>query len=96
MSRDLVMRAYEQPDEKSEKMAAAWFACKQAGVSPPVDVEEFFDWEEPSPHGTPMVNSKFEALQVTEEISKEGFHGFALKVDELPDNVKTIVIGISY
>lgn len=96
MSADLIMRAYTIPDEKSEKMMAAYMACKAAGVEPPTDVEKYFDWEEPSPHGIPMNSSQLKDLEGTTKINTEGFEGMAINIDELPENIKTIVIGISY
>lgn len=95
MGRDLVIRAYNQPDDKTEKMTEAYLACEAAGVQPPLQVEEYFDWEKPTPYGIPRSGNP-KQLSSVEEINEAGFNGFAIKIDELPKDLKTIVVGISY
>jgi len=96
MGADLHVRSYKKPDEQSEKMFQAYMACKAAGVEPPLEVEKFFDYEEPSAYGIPVCSAEAKQITGIEELNENGFSGHIIKVDELPPNIGTIIIGISY
>lgn len=81
MSTDVV--GIKPPNEHYKKMAAAWHACKAAGVDPPREVDEFFGGGDPDPAG---IIVKLEAREYHSDYEQ----GLEVDIDTLPPGVKTI------
>ncbi len=73
------------PDEKWEKMKQAYYACKELGINPPNEVDQFFNNVAPDPNG---VKVNIEAA--TKEWSDEDRKGLEVEVDKIPKHVKVI------
>ena len=43
MSMSTIVYGIRKPDDKWKKMVKAWKACKDAGVNPPLNLEDYFD-----------------------------------------------------
>jgi len=50
-SPSLYVIGFRLPDEKWRKMKAVYDVCKQSGVDPPAEVEDFFDDNPPDDRG---------------------------------------------
>lgn len=72
------------PDETWQKMKAVWDACKNAEVTPPKEVEDFFDGEEPTDEGMEV------EIYSRPFVTSDGDGGIELSVEDIPENVKTI------
>jgi hypothetical protein len=74
---------FRPPDEKWQKMKAAWDACEAAGAEIPKAVLAFFGHTHPDPAG---VEVEIEA----KEWDHDGASGYEIEVDKLPKDIKTI------
>lgn len=93
MGADLFVQGFAQPNKEFKQMLEAFNACKRAGVEPPKEVWDFFNWENPSPHGIPV--EKDSLTGITEKCV-DGTHSYIVEIDKLPPEIETIEIGISY
>ena len=77
----------KKPDEFWVKMKAIWDACKDANITAPMAVRDFFGEKEPDPKGdtVDLVGSAC-VTRVCEGISK----GFEVEVSEIPQGVKVL------
>lgn len=73
-------------DEKWEKYEAIYRSCEEAGVEPPDEVMEFFEWE--SPLGKP--GQVVDISQAVEDFAGEAEYGFTVNLSELPKNVTAV------
>lgn len=79
------------PDDEWRKMKAAWDACKDIGVKPPVEVQEFFEYDEPDDKGV--------EIDITAAVSRytgESVEGYEIDVTKLPKDVKLVRVYNSY
>ena len=78
------------PDEKWLKMKAVWDACHDAGIEPPDNVSEFFDWETPDPTGVHVdIEDHPSVIQWVDEVHNSA-SGFEVHVKELPKDVTVV------
>ena len=85
MSMSTGVVGFHPPDEKWLKMKAIWDSCAEAGINPPNEVQEFFDWGTPEEQGV-EVNLD----DCAEEYTSDMQSGFEIEVDKIPKNVKVI------
>lgn len=85
MSTDYGISGFIPPDSKWKAMKSIYDACKKAGVSLPKEVIEFFNGELPDDNGREV-----NLANITNEIHKEGMHGWELEIERIPKNVKII------
>lgn len=79
------------PDEKWQAMKKVWDACEAAGIVPPKEVAEFFEWETPDSQGVKVGISK-----ATKQYQGDSENGFEVEIAKLPPNVKIIRFVNSY
>ena len=66
-------------------MKAAYDACRDAGVSPPSDIWDFFDGEAPTDNGMEV-----EIDEALSEYSEDSSSGYDLDLSKLPKGIKII------
>lgn len=86
MGMNMYVVGFKPADEKWKQMKAVWEACHAAGVQPPKEVFEFFDYVQPDPTGVAIDQDR---LPVT-KWSATGKSGFELDVSKLHPEVKVI------
>lgn len=74
---------FAPPDERWRQMKAIWDNCKAAGISPPPEVEKFFDYREPDPNGVEVELPK-------REWSNDHASGFEIEIASIPKQVSVI------
>ena len=79
------------PDEKWQKMKAAWDACKLAGIKQPEEVLVFFDDEPPDESGVVIDLSEWVETPDADCIDR-----YEINLAELPKDLKSIRIDVSY
>lgn len=84
MGMSTYVEGFMEPDEQFKKMYAAYKACEDAGIDPPDEVSEFFNYETPDPTGM-----KVEDLP-THEYSDEYREGVEIRVADIPKKVTVI------
>lgn len=76
------------PDEKYDKMKQVWNLCKEMNIEVPEEVGTFFNWEEPSIHGT--------IIYQPDCLIKANFYNESMiEVEKIPSNIKFIRITLS-
>lgn len=89
MSSSMYVIGFVPPDEKWQRMADIYFACKRANVAIPMEVEDFFDGGEPDAHGQEVhIPSRGWSAEMRE--------GIEIDVAQIPSKVKTIRFYKSY
>lgn len=73
-----------RPDEKWSQMKAVWDACKLAGVEPPDEVANFFEYGTPDPSG---IRVELEGKPCVRVFNDDMRQGFEVDIDKLPKNV---------
>lgn len=68
-------------------MKAAWDACKASGLEPPDELQEFFDWRDPS--DAPGVEITLEE-PCAKEWKDEYREGYEVDITALPKGVRFI------
>lgn len=77
------------PDERWKKMKAIWDACKEAGISVPREVSDFFDNCAPDPAGV--------VVELTGRPWRgNAADGFEIDLPELDPDIRTIRFYNSY
>lgn len=79
-------------DETWEKYEKVYISCKEAGVEPPAEVMEFFDWKDP--RNSPGKEVDIESA--VEEYRAEMRDGYTINLSELPKNVTVVRVYNSY
>lgn len=83
---------FKPADETWKKMKNVWYACKVAGVAPPLEVDRFFNGEAPDDAGVEVVLGK----DCLKEWNDEGRAGYEVDMAKLPAGVKIIRFYNSY
>lgn len=83
MSMSTSVIGFKPPDAKWKKMKEVWDACRAAGIDPPKEVSEFFEWMDPDPNGV-------EVDLPAAEWSDDGRAGFEIEVSKIPKGVTII------
>lgn len=91
MSQSLRLYGFVPPDEKWERMAKIYFACKEAKIDPPPEVEAFFEDGEPDPQG-----QEIGLNHLAREYTADMHWGLEIDIAKIPENVKTIRFYIAY
>lgn len=84
---------FRPPDEKWEKMKAAYRACIDAGIDPPDEVDNFFQDNDPNGPGGEIRlidrgdNPKVEGVR---KYSTDGSSGYEVDLERLPKNIRYI------
>lgn len=78
---------YRETDEEWRKMREAYVACVNAGIDPPSQILDFFEYEDPRnlPDGIEIKIS-----DATEEFESDYKKGYSVYLDRLPAGVKVI------
>jgi len=79
---------FQNSDEKFQQMKDVWDACEKAGVKPPTEVSEFFDYEAPGVRGRPVAIEGTPCCRKWNE--EEMQDGFEVDVTKLPEGVTVI------
>lgn len=83
MSMSSGVQGFKPPDAKWKKMKAIWDACKSAKIDPPIEVETFFNGEEPTDKGMEV---EIEANVWSDEYRQ----GIEVDIKRLPADVTII------
>lgn len=83
MSMSTHVIGFKPPDAKWKKMKEVWDACEKAGIDPPKEVSEFFNYENPDENG---VEVELDAA----EWGDDGRQGYEIEVSKLPKGVTII------
>lgn len=84
------IRGFKPPDEKWQKMKAAWDACEAAGTDQPKAVGEFFRWDRPDDAGVAVPERELEACGALRRYTADAVDGYEVDVTKLPPDVKII------
>jgi len=84
MSMNTYVIGFVPPDEKFNKMKQIWDNCQNLDIEVPGIVERFFDQCEPGDYGMEVEIPSHEWSDGDMEF------GLVVKLDEIPDKVKTI------
>ncbi len=87
MSMSVSVYGIRPPDKKWEKMAAAYNACKEAGLSIPPQIDTFFDGSAPDPKGVIIRLTKDHGVS---EYHGDGESGLVIDVSKLPKDITEI------
>lgn len=91
MSMSMHCLAVKPADEKYKKMAAAYRACEEAGISPPQDVVEFFNHEEPDDTGTTVTLGGYDSKHPScEKWRDDSTEGFQVDITRLPEGTRYV------
>lgn len=82
---------FRPPDEKWEKMKIVWELCREIGVEPPDEVNEFFEFETPDDSGVEVSIS-----DAVEEWRSDMEDGFQVDIAALPKDLRYIRFYNSY
>lgn len=82
------VKGIKPPDETWKKMKAVWDACVTAGIETPVEVDEFFGWENPDKEG--VIVNRDKLGDAVEEYNDEYSSGYQVHIDKLPKDIKII------
>jgi hypothetical protein len=94
MSMSTHVIGFRPADEKWKKMKAVWDTCKQAGIEPPDEVDDFFGGSPPDDAGVEVDLEDYECCSNwNDNISREGFE---INLDKLPKGIKIIRFYNSY
>ena len=78
------------PDEKWQKMKAAWDACDAAGITPPREVSDFFGGECPDESGV-RVELQYPKLHPSvQEWRGNATSGYEVDLRKLPPDVTVL------
>jgi hypothetical protein len=81
---------FRPPDEKWKAMAAVWDSCKAAGIEPPREVSEFFDWREPDSNGVEIKETALTKAGAVREWHDDCRSGYEIDVSKLPPDVTVV------
>lgn len=84
------------PDGRWQQMKAVWDACQAADVSLPLDVETFFNGEEPDEAGVLINLGNHEALRVWSPGGDSMQEGVEIELAALPPGVTIVRFVNSY
>ena len=87
MSMSMHVVGFKPADELWKKMKAAFDACKNAGVAPPLAVNDYFDGNDPGDAPGMEVDILSKAARSWKDDSREGFE---VDVSALPPGVRYI------
>lgn len=86
-----------EPDEEWQKNKKVWEACVEANIEIPIEVQEYFDLEEPDPYGKKVIlNGEEFVTRYLEEPDPENSNsdypewGFEVDLEQLPKKFKRI------
>ena len=85
--------AFRPADEEWKRMKKVWDACKEANISPPDEVVDFFNDEFPDKNG---VRIDIERTECCKKYSADMMDGFEVDITKLPKGVKIIRFYNSY
>lgn len=83
-------------DEHWQRMKAVWDACRAAHVSVPLDVETFFNGEEPDEAGVLVDLTEHVSVRFWSPGGDSMREGFEVALDELPRGVRRLRVVNSY
>jgi hypothetical protein len=91
MNISTIVQGFRPPDEKFKKFAAIWKQCEEAGIDPPKEVEEFFNYEAPDPQGVEvrLKEGKDGCLKEWRHPSGDA-QGYEVDLTKLPKDVTVI------
>ncbi len=94
MSMSTHVEAFAPPDDKWKKMKAVWDSCQKAGIVLPIEVEVYFNGEEPDEAGV-KIELKDDHPAIS-EYSADSASGYEIDLTKLPAHIKIIRVVNSY
>lgn len=88
MSMSTRVVGFRPPDDTYERMKAVYESCKAAGIGVPDKVQEFFNWGEPSEHGTEVRLPDGCVSEYADGYRSQ--QGIDVRLDALPPNITVI------
>jgi len=97
MSVTTYVKGFRPPDTKFKKFAAIWKQCGDAGVSPPKEVDDFFQGVDPDPKGVEVdLPNSGKLACVSEWTDGDMEQGIEVDVTKLPKDVTILRFVNSY
>jgi hypothetical protein len=93
MSMSTHVVGFRPKDAKFDQMFKVWEACKAAGVSPPEEVNEFFDYSQPDPNGVEVDLKKLGCVKHSVHNTTDRYD---LHLNQLPKDIKILRFENSY
>ncbi len=93
MGMSTYVKGFRPPDATWQRMKAVYDACEAAGITPPDEVSDFFEWGRPDPEGVEVDIERTDSVQ---EWSDEYRSGFQVDVSKLPPGVTVVRVYNSY
>lgn len=92
MSMSLHVVGIKPADEEYNKKREAYLACEKAGVSPPAELQKFFDYDRPGELGieVDLTRQPHDLKRCVEEYRAEMADGYTLDVTKLPEGVRYV------
>ncbi len=81
--------------EDYKKKMAAYYACKEAAIEIPDELDAYFNFEPPNPDGM-EVDIDAEELDCVEDYNEQSKEGFTVEIAKLPAGVEFIRFYNSY
>jgi hypothetical protein len=75
----------KEPDDRWKKMKAAWDACKEAGVTPPDEIDDFFEGD--PEQGVMTILDHHACCKIYNHDTRNGFE---IDISKLPAGIKVI------
>ena len=90
VSMSTMVVGFKPPNETWLRMKAVWDACAQAHVEPPREVQLFFDYQEPQPHGVRITAQQLTEHGALREWRDDCSEGYEIDVLKLPKDVTVV------
>ncbi len=90
----LRIEGIKPPDDRWRKMFTIWKACKEGKVSLPVEVDNYFEGEEPNHNGV-IVSLKTAIVDRIDDDDKM-IYGSILDIQKLPKDVSLLKITMEF
>lgn len=87
---NIFVKGLRAPDDRFHKMKAVLEACYEAGVEPPGEVCQFFDWDKPDENGV-----KLDIWQVEEYKDPSlalGDQAYSISLKDLPSKLTHLLV----
>lgn len=92
-SPSMYIKGIRPPDEEYQQMKAVYDACQVAKIPVPDRVMDFFNWQDPNPHGILTDLDLSDAVTEWREREREGFE---VELAKLPKNITHLRFYLSW
>ena len=87
MGMSVHIEAFRPPNEKWKRLKAVYDSCVAAGIDPPDDVAEFFNYEGPDNAGVKLCLDYPQVHECLSEWRGEASSGYEIDLTKLPKDI---------